>query len=193
MESSEQFAYFIPAFLDLVVPLTAEQLTLPTPCTDWTVCDLLEHMTTGANMFASALSGDEPRADPGDVRVAIVDALKGFAHALDTPGAFDRVIPEFPFGEATGDTLAHYAAFDLLMHSWDLSRATGRPLKTSEAVIAAVDSWARAWLVEAFRQPGMFAPETPTPESATDLERLVAFSGRDLGWSSRPRLGKLSP
>jgi hypothetical protein len=56
-------------------------------------------------------------------------------------------------------------------------------LELPQPVVDEVDSWARRWLVEDFRRPGMFAPATEAPGTASPLERLVAFSGRDLGWS----------
>ena len=182
MQPTERFAHLIPAFLDLVRPLEDDELALPTPCTDWTVQDLLEHMISGSLTFAGALRGDSPRQDPSDVRRAIADALPEFAGSLEAPGAFDRPIGGLPFGDMTGETLAHYAAFDLLMHAWDLSMATGRKLELSEALVGDLDAWARGWLIDAYRRPGMFAPAARSSAAASRLERLVAFSGRDVAW-----------
>ena len=182
MHPNEQLTHLVPAFIALVHRVEDDELALPTPCTDWTIRDLLEHMISGSLTFAGALRGDAPRDDRGDVRRAIAEALPEFQLALETPGAFDRPIRGLPFGDMDGEALAHYAAFDLLMHAWDLSMATGRSVELPAAVVGEIDSWARRWLIEDYRRPGMFAPATSPGAGASRLERLVAFSGRDLAW-----------
>jgi len=48
---------------NLLADFDMELLTAPTPCTEWTVSELLDHLVTGARMFASVASGNLPATD----------------------------------------------------------------------------------------------------------------------------------
>lgn len=103
---------------------------------------------------------------------------------MDALAQFDALVPTFqqlaatPFGDMPGDTFARLLAFDLLMHSWDLATATGKPLNVPDEVVAEVDGFARAALTPELRGPETFGPEVEPSRNASPLDRLVAFSGR---------------
>jgi uncharacterized protein (TIGR03086 family) len=182
MDPLTQFDALVPAFQQLAVGTTPEQLDRQTPCEEWKVRDLFGHLIVGATTFAALVRGDEP---PGDVETGpdAVMAAKAQAAVADidgafrTPGALDRVVAT-PFGEMPGDTFARLLAFDLLMHSWDLAMATGRPLAVSEDVVTEIDGFTRAALAPEMRGPGTFGPEVEPSNGCSRLEGLVAFSGR---------------
>jgi len=85
-----------------------------------------------------------------------------------------------PMGEMPGAAFARLVALDGLVHGWDLASSTGQSLDLPTEVIAAVDEFARDAVGSEMRESGAFKPPTVAPEDASQLERLVAFSGRSL-------------
>jgi uncharacterized protein (TIGR03086 family) len=85
-----------------------------------------------------------------------------------------------PFGEVPVAAFARYTAFDGLVHGWDLSRATGLPYDPPDDLVAEVEAFARQFVQPAMRDGDTFAAETEPPPDASRLDRLVAFSGRQI-------------
>ena len=99
--------------------------------------------------------------------------------AVNSPGAMERTISG-PFGEMPGSRFARLVAFDGLIHGWDLATATGQSYGPPPAVIAAVAAFAHDALTAEMRDGDTFKEATTAPDDASQLERLVAFSGRSL-------------
>lgn len=184
MDGAQQLDEIIPMLHALVERITPEQLDLPTPCATFTVADVLEHMIGGATAFAPAFRGEVPAEDgaatsdasPQDRFHRAMDDLVSAAHA---PGADERTITA-PFGEVPGSVFARFVAFDGLVHGYDLATATGHPYTPRAELVAEVHAFARSALQPAMRDGDTFAAETPASAGATPVERLVAFSGRQL-------------
>lgn len=179
----EQLTEILPAVADLVDDLVVEQLSLATPCDAFTVHDVLDHMIVLGRSFAHLFRGEDgpellPPAVYGRVpatefRAAMDDLLDAVAN-----GGNLNTLLETPLGRMHGATFAAVVAFDGLMHGWDLAVASGRHLPVSDAVIAAVDGFARVAIADEHRDAGMFDAPADAPGDATVLEGLAAFSGR---------------
>jgi uncharacterized protein (TIGR03086 family) len=177
MDPLTQFAELGPVLGGVIANLRPEHLDQPTPCADFTVRGILEHMIGGATAFAAAYRGDEP-AEP-DLR----DPVRGVQHALSelgaaiaSPGALDRTI-QAPFGEVDGASFARFVVLDGLVHGWDMATATGQPYEPPDALVAAADAFARQAL-DPLRDGQTFAAAvTPGPD-ANPIERLAAYTGR---------------
>lgn len=181
MEVLAQLDVLVPTFQRLCAGTSPQQLDDRTPCSEWAVRDLFAHLRGGATMFAAAVRGQEG-VEPGPVPdESVASATSAAAGDLDAafrePGALERTV-ETPFGPMPGEVFARLLAFDLLMHTWDLATATGQPLDVPDDVVAAADGFARQAITPELRVPGVFGAEVEAPPGATDLERLVAFSGR---------------
>ena len=138
------------------------QWSAPTPCPAWTVADLTDHVVAGNRRFASAVAG-EP---------ALVDELyEAFAAA----GALDRVV-SVPFGR--GAVAVHLRVVELVVHGWDLARATDPRIVVPDDVVRAELEFTRQALprVPADRLP--FGPPQPAWEAAGALDEFVALLGR---------------
>lgn len=185
MHPIDQLNHVLPADIALCERIAPDQLDEPTPCTEFSVHDVLNHMITLGGAFAYLFRGQEPPpSEPvprnGQVPVsAFTAAMQDLLDAVQSPGAMERTI-EAPVGTMPGETFARLVAFDGLIHGWDLSRSTGQPYQPDEDVVAAVDAFARQALTDDMRDGDTFAAPTSAPEDATRLERLVAFSGRTL-------------
>ena len=149
-----------------------------TPCPEWTVRDLLEHMI-GVVAGLGAAAGGQPRAPfalAADPAAQFRDAAEAALAAWRTPGVMDRVVDAGP-GPMSGSALASINLLDTATHTWDLATATGQPADLPDPVAAAAMEASRSILNPELR-PGRFGPEVPAPDGASPTVRLVAFLGR---------------
>ena len=181
------------ASVQIVSRASAADLARPTPCSDWTLAELLAHMTAQHNGFAAAAAGagadlvhwqtGAPVADPvGEYAAAAERVMAAFAAAGVLAGEF--VLPEispalrFPAAEAIG---FHFV--DYVVHGWDVARALGRGYDLEPDVLAAALPIAQAVPDgERRRRPGAaFAPRVAAT-SGGPLDRIVALLGRRPDW-----------
>lgn len=185
MEPNEQLAVILPAISDLVDKIEPSQLHQPTPCTDFDLAGVLDHMIGLGGAFSYLFRGLEPpapqvREDDGAVpqaefRKIMFDLLD----AVRSDGALQRTIAS-PIGEMPGDTFARLVAFDGLVHGFDIAVASGLTWELPDDVVAAVDSFARVALTDDMRDGDTFKDVTTPPIDATPIERVAAFSGRSV-------------
>ena len=143
MDPLTQLDQLGPHLGGVVAGIRPDQLDAPTPCDDFTVRGVLEHMIGGATAFAAAYRGtDARRARPPATRSATFGAVLGdLVAAISAPGALDQTVPA-PFGEVPGDTFARFVVLDGLVHGWDMAVATGQPYEPPDELVAAVDAFA---------------------------------------------------
>lgn len=185
MTPIEQLSQILPTVSDVVDRIEPAQLGDPTPCSQFTVRDVLDHMLVLGGAFGYAFRGEEaPEIEPPprDGRVPTAEFRKTMEDLLDavrSPGAMERTVSS-PMGDMPGETFARLVAFDGLVHGWDLARSTGQDYRIPDTVVAAVDEFARGAITDDMRDGDTFKAATTTPQGATRLEHLVAFSGRTL-------------
>ena len=172
------------------------QLAEPTPCTEFDVAMLLDHVIGWLTTFSAGFAdsgGQAPRASldgyraPGDPAVvaAVVRQASADLTAAVRAGAAGRPLR---LGEAAmpGELALGMILWEYLMHGWDLARATGQSWAPPAAAVAASLEFAPAMLTEDYQGVGKpFGPAVPVLESASPLDRLLGLSGRDPAW--RPR------
>ena len=184
MDGAEQLDQVMPLLVAVVGRIEPGQLADPTPCANFTVAGVLDHMIGGARAFAPAFRGEpapavEPASPEGNQLERFGQAMADLLDAVHSPGAQDRRITA-PIGEVPGAVFARFVAFDGLVHGWDLATATGQTYAPAESLVAEVDAFARQALTPEMRDGDTFATEADAPDDADPLERLVAFSGRQL-------------
>lgn len=185
VDGAAQLGRVVPCLADLVGGVRPADLRTSTPCDGWTTRDLLNHVVGGAEMFAGALrggpvldiSGRLPDAIGDDPAAALGRAVERFGAAAESPGAADRVL-ELPFGAMTGRTFLRFAAFDLLVHSWDLASALDEPFDPPDDLVLEVDGFARHVLDGWERDGVSFGGAAPVADDAPPMDRLVAYTGR---------------
>ena len=183
MEPLTQLEHIVGTLDDAVDEIRPEQLDDPTPCSNFTVRDVLDHMIVLGTTFSYQFRGESPpevTAPPVHDRVPTAefhDAMAGLVAAVASPDAAERTITS-PFGDLPGETFARLVAFDGLVHGWDLAKATGVDFDVPDTLVDTVTKFARATLTDEFRDGDTFKAPTPPPPRATPLERLAAFSGR---------------
>lgn len=179
----DQLDRVMPLVTAVVDRIAGMQMHDPTPCADFNVHGVLNHMFVGGGTFAHLFRGEEPPevtppAVYGWVPAAeFREAMGDLVDAIRSPGALERTITT-PVGEMPGETFARFVAVDALIHGWDLARATGQHYEPPEDLVEVIDRFARAAITPEVRATGMFADAVEPPPDASKLERLVAFTGR---------------
>src|SRR6266567_1593805 len=180
---------------DLVSSVPDDLLDAPTPCPEYTLGDLVEHVGGAASAFAGAAvkdlgdatsqgpSGDSSRLSH-DWRSRIPRDLTALADAWRDPDAWTGMTKAGGV-DLPGDVAGLVALDELVIHGWDVARATGQPYEVDAASVEAVHGF-----VAQFSEPGMeearaglFGPVVEVPENAPLLDRVIGLTGRDPGWS----------
>lgn len=177
----------------LVAAVPDQALDAPTPC-DGTVGDLLDHIGGLAPAFTAAArkdpdpAGREPRADasslPADWRARIPAALGAMGTAWQDPAAWTGTTTAGGI-DLTGEECGLVALDEVVVHGWDLARATGLPWEVDDTSLEAVHRFVLAFAApEAEPQrEGLFGPVVPVPDDARLLDRVLGLTGRDPAWA----------
>lgn len=179
MDPLTQLEQLGPVLGGVIAGVRPDQLDEPTPCAEFTVRGVLEHIIGGATMFAAAYRGeDPPEPDFADPIAGAQAALSDLTASMDAPGALARTIPA-PFGDTDGESFARFVALDGLVHGWDLATATDQTYDAPTELVIAATAFARQAL-DPLRDGETFRPAVEPPSDATPIERLVAYTGRTL-------------
>jgi uncharacterized protein (TIGR03086 family) len=169
----EEAATGFTARLDAV---TDDQWANPTPCTDWDVRQLVDHVIAIQRQLPDGLgvSVADDGADPKGLWKAVRDAaLTG----LRQPGVLDRTIQGMQGREVPVEMALIPRLSDLHVHTWDLARATGGDERLSPEVAAIVLERLKP-NDEALRKSGSFGPKVEPPPDADSQVELLCFLGR---------------
>ncbi|KOV18806.1 TIGR03086 family metal-binding protein [Streptomyces heliomycini] len=176
----------------LAEAVTDAQLADGTPCPRYAVRNVLGHLLGLARAFRDAGRKDlgaTTDTDPQDAlpdigpgwREELPEALDELAEAWRDPAAWTGTTRAGGF-DMPGEVTGAVATDELVVHGWDLARATGRPYAPDPAALEA----AHAFLLAAAEDPGrsgVFGPVVPVPPDAPLLDRTIGLSGRDPGWT----------
>ncbi|MDA5283336.1 TIGR03086 family metal-binding protein [Streptomyces sp. Isolate_45] len=169
------------------------RLADPTPCPAYAVGDLLGHLAGLCVAFRDAARKDlGPTTDtdpesgaptlPADWREELPRVLDELAEAWQDPAARTGMTRAGGV-DLPGDIAAAVAADELVVHGWDLARATGQEYAPDRAALRASHAFLLAAAEEGDRGGGIFGPVVPVPDDAPLLDRAVGLSGRDPGWT----------
>ncbi|MFF1408548.1 TIGR03086 family metal-binding protein [Streptomyces sp. NPDC058289] len=164
------------------------RLADPTPCPDYAVGNLLGHLTGLAVAFRDAGRKDlGPTTDtapdaalptlPADWREELPRALGELAEAWTDPAAWTGMTRAGGV-DLPGEIAGLVAVNELVIHGWDLARATGQEYAPDQAALET----SYGFLVAAAEEGGggdIFGPVVPVPDDAPLLDRAVGLSGRD--------------
>ncbi|WP_158882933.1 TIGR03086 family metal-binding protein [Amycolatopsis anabasis] len=173
---------------DLVAAVRHDQWSSPTPCPEWTVRELVNHLVLGNRLFTGILRG-EAAVPPGALDPKVRDALgddpaatyrRAAAELLGAfrqPGVLERVF-EVPVGPVPGIAAVHLRAVEELVHGWDLAQATGQQPRFPDDLVEQGLEFTRGKLADVPPDRSPFAPPRPVPGHASPLDRLAALLGR---------------
>lgn len=175
----------LEAFSQVPARVGPEQYGGPTPCAEWTVRDLVDHVVGGNNRTAAGhpgKSGDEPGTngvpEGMDPRQAFAESAQRVQAAFAAPDGLTRTF-DLGFAQLPGSAYIGMRTNDVLVHAWDLARATGQPTDLDAEVAQMCLETSRQRLQESFRGPGRpFGAEQPCPPDRPVADQLAAFMGR---------------
>jgi uncharacterized protein (TIGR03086 family) len=198
-ESTEKTVDLLVAVLADLAPvvgaITPEQLQDRTPCTDYDVAQLQDHVLGWLATFAAGFAdpqGQAPQASldgysaPADAAGAVRAAGDKLATAI-RDGAADRPLR---LGESAmpGDMALGMILWEYQVHGWDLARATGQPWSPPAAAAEESLVFAPAMLTDDYQGDGKaFGRRVRVPDEAPPLDRLLGLSGRDPSWAAAGR------
>jgi uncharacterized protein (TIGR03086 family) len=170
----------------LVAAVSPAQLSLPTPCAEFDVRALLSHIVGGLNRVAIVGEGGDAlarpaRADgvPGDGWLAAYRAAAARAQAAWTDDATLDALVVVPWGKIPGRfALAGYVQ-EILMHGWDLAKATGQPTEGDPELASWALAGAKRILPPESRGDDVpFGPVVSIPSDSGPYAQLAAWLGR---------------
>lgn len=195
-EIADRYRRHADAFGRKVAAVQPEQWTDQSPCEAWTARDVVDHIVMMHGVMLRPVDR-KPRAAPSvaDDPVAAFEAARADVEALLDDPELAGVESDTPNGRMTVEQqIDEVVSDDLVLHGWDLARATGQDDGMASDDVERLWSRTKAIppeLMAKYRTPGAFGPgvevygpEVAIPEDAPLQDRLLGLIGRDPSWSS---------
>jgi uncharacterized protein (TIGR03086 family) len=179
----------------LVQGVRDDQLTAPTPCSETTLGDLLDHVDGLSQAFTAAAtktgvdaSDGGPSADASrlgtDWRERIPQRLAGLAAVWQDEAAWSGMT-RAGGQDLPGELAGVVALNEVIVHSWDIARSSGQPFDCETQLVEA----ARGFVQPTASKnpdgvPGLFGPAVPVPDDAPPIDQLIGLTGRHPQWSA---------
>lgn len=177
----------------LLAAVPDDALSGPTPCTGMALEGLLDHVGGFARAFTAAakkdfgeLTSTPPEPGTPDLeagwRERMAADLSRMADAWASPDAWDGMTQAGGV-DLPGEVAGLVALDELVIHGWDIARATGQPFDCDEVELQAIEG-----TVQQLRNgsdgeiPGLFGSVVPVPDGAPLLDRVLGLTGRDPSW-----------
>jgi uncharacterized protein (TIGR03086 family) len=179
-EVSDRYRRLSSAFAGRIEGASPDRWNAITPCPDWTVHDLIRHVVemNGAHLGRIGRPippGPSVDVDPLGAFTAVRDEVQA---NLDDPARAARQF-DGPMGRCTyAEAIDRFICFELLVHGWDLARATGQDERIEPAEIALLWQAIKQAGEEMMRSEGVFDSSVAVPADADEQTRLLAYLGR---------------
>ncbi|MFC4590357.1 TIGR03086 family metal-binding protein [Sphaerisporangium corydalis] len=143
----DRFVLSSAGFARVLGAVPSEQWSRPTPCSEWDVRQLVNHMTRGNLNYVFLLQGGgraeflrlrDADALGSDPVGAYTRSVRACAEAFGRPGALRQVL-DYPLGEVTGRQALAVRTTDSVVHTWDLARAVGTDDELDPGLVAWID------------------------------------------------------
>jgi uncharacterized protein (TIGR03086 family) len=176
----------VTAFADRVAAVQPDQWSAGTPCVDWDVRELVNHVVGeqlwSVPLFAGATIAEVGDRFDGDLLgddpvTAATQAAEDARAAVSETGAMDRTV-HLSFGETPAEEYVSQLFADHLIHGWDLAVGIGGDRTLDPESVQACLAWFEG-REEMYRAGGAIGPRVDVADDATAQDRLLAAFGRD--------------
>lgn len=160
-------------------PIAADDMSRPTPCAQFDVTRLTDHLLKSLEALGGMAGADVPdHADSGDsVERQVIAVARPALDAWRQRGLEGTV--SFGGGEMPARNACAILALELLVHAWDYARAVGRDVRAPEPLAEYVLGLAHRVIRPEVRGQAGFDDPVEVPADADALTKLVAFTGRN--------------
>ena len=177
---------------EVVANVEQSQAQDPTPCSQWDVRGLLNHLIGGLEFTAGCIAGSPPDIRPSEADSSYLDEpdvavlVEAYHTLLDRvlqsgsePGALDGIVSTPNFGEMPVGQIFVGTTMDQFIHGWDLAKATGQDTSLdADLVEFAYGMLVSGGFANMGRQAGFIGPEIAVPDSSSAQDKLIAYMGR---------------
>ncbi len=178
----ERFRRIAAGFSAVAHAVGPDQWEQPAPCEGWVARDVVSHMVqwmpgflAGAGIDLPSVRADLLGTDPAAAWQSLADALQA---VLDDPEGAAEEHDFGPPGRMTVErAIAMIVTGDVLVHTWDLARATGQEVVLDPTMVPEMFFGMQA-IDEMLRASGHYGPRVDLPETSSMQDRLLAFTGR---------------
>lgn len=187
----EMFASVTGRVGEMVAAVRQSQAEDATPCAEWDVRALLNHLLGGLEFTAGGLAGDAPNIRVAEADSSYVDEpdVAVLARAYRTlaervlqtaaePGALARIVSTPYFGDMPVDRILMGTLMDHIIHGWDLATATGQDATIEPHLVEFTHGMLASGFAEMGRQAGFIGPAIDVPDDASPQDKLIAYMGR---------------
>lgn len=157
--------------VSLLEGVSPDQLGDPTPCTEYTVADLIHHVDVVAR-GASALARQAEEA----THTSAIDDVRDLALAWDDPEAWEGT-GNVPGSDLSNETWGKIALTEMVVHGWDLAQATGQPYSLPDESVRACLEHVADFVPHA-PVPALWGPPRSVAHDADLLDQVLAITGR---------------
>jgi uncharacterized protein (TIGR03086 family) len=177
MREHELITLAAPPTLTVIRGIRPDQLGAPTPCTEYDVKGLLDHMLHWGPALARA-----SRHSDGDAPPELEAQLAQLVAAWSVPAAWQGTTSMGGPQELPAHMIGAMAIGEVVVHGWDLARATGQRITWDEELLEFLyDEVAKT--AELGREMQAYGAEFPVPRDAPVLDRMLGLTGRDPQWT----------
>lgn len=190
MELITAYRASLGEFTGRVAQVSPEQWSAPTPCREWDVHTLVNHVV-GEDLWTVPIFEGQTIAEVGDrfigdqlgddpAATSAQAAMRAEA-AVTAPGAIERTV-QLSAGDVPATEYVHQLLADHLVHAWDLAVAVGVDMRLDPEAVNLCAEWFTD-REESYRASGIIADRVPVDETADQQDKLIAAFGRDPGWA----------
>lgn len=173
--------------IDVLAGVTDEQLTSPSPCAEYTVGELIDHVDHVSRLFTAlalrdtdglidAATGPNGAHQDSDWRETIGQHVRTLGKAWNDPAAWQGN-GNVPGSDLSNEMWGKITLTEMVVHGWDVARATGQPFELSKPTLQTCLDHVAEFVPNA-PNPALWGPSANVASDASLLDRIVAITGR---------------
>jgi uncharacterized protein (TIGR03086 family) len=192
MSEAKLVARAVAPLPEIINAIEPSQLGNRTPCADWDVRTLVNHLLfwgppqvgAGRKELIPPPGDSEHEANltSGDWATALTNHFDSLATAWGEPSAWEGNTRLDGSSEMPAAVIGGMVVGEVVVHGWDLARATGQQPQWDPELLDYLLQEATG-MAEQARQMGLFGPEVTVPASASTVDRILGITGRDPDWA----------
>ncbi len=181
MDATTALAQTNEVLTSVIGRLSSDHREQSTPCTEWNVHQVIEHVCQGSHMVAGALNQQSPPEEAPDFLAngpaeGWINAHAALVEAA-TPENLSAIRSLPGLGEMPGEVAMSVIVADAAVHAWDVAKGAGVDIEMSDELAAwALATWKQ--VVPPEGRQGGFGPVVPVADDAPTIDQLVGYTGR---------------